>query len=52
MQHGEVWRLKAGFSLTMRTLPQRSHSIRRNHDGKAASGSPMASAAVGSGSLS
>jgi hypothetical protein len=34
----------------MRTLPQRSHSIRRNHDGKALNGWPSASAPEGSGS--
>ena len=32
-------------------LPQRSHSTRRNHDGKALNGSAIASAGVGSASL-
>ena len=35
----------------IRTLPQRSHSIRRNYDGNARNGSSMASAPEGSGSL-
>ena len=32
------------LSLTMRTLPQRSHSMRRNQDGKALNGSSRGSA--------
>jgi hypothetical protein len=35
----------------IRSLPQRSHTMRRNHDGKARSGSSKASAPDGSGSL-
>jgi hypothetical protein len=35
----------------MRTLPQRSHSIRRNHDWEALNGLSMTDAPVGSGSL-
>jgi hypothetical protein len=37
--------------LSQVTLPQRSQVIFRNHDGKAANGSLMASWAVGSGSV-
>ena len=38
-------------SLTIRTLPHRSHTIRRNHDGNARRGSSSASAPDGRGSL-
>ena len=37
----------AWFSLTVCTLPQRSRSIRRNHDGKALNGSSSTSAPLG-----
>jgi hypothetical protein len=37
--------------LTICTLPQRSHSMRRNHDGNALNGSAKTSAPEGSGSL-
>ena len=40
-----------GASLTICTLPQRSHSMRRNHEGNAANGSPMASAPEANGSV-
>jgi hypothetical protein len=45
----EVHRIDTG--LTIWTLPQRSHSIRRNHEGKASNGEASASLAVGSGSV-
>jgi hypothetical protein len=35
---------------SIRTIPHRSHSIRKNHDGKAANGWANASSGVGSGS--
>jgi hypothetical protein len=38
-------------SAIIRSLPQRSHTMRRNHDGNARRGSSRASWAVGSGSL-
>jgi hypothetical protein len=41
----------AWLSLTIWTLPHRSHSIRMNYDGKALNGSCKASAGVGNGSL-
>ena len=44
-------RHRACASLTICTLPQRSHSMRRNHDGNAVNGSPMASAPEGNGSV-
>jgi hypothetical protein len=37
--------------VTIWTLSRRSHSMRRNHDGNADSGSPRASGPEGSGSL-
>jgi hypothetical protein len=43
-------RHRAYASLTICTLPQRSHSMRRNHDGNADSGAARASSVVGSGS--
>ena len=49
--HRLIAPLERELSLTICTLPQRSHSMRRNHDGKAANGSSRASAAVGSGSV-
>jgi hypothetical protein len=40
-----------GASLTICTLPQRSHSMRRNHEGNALNRSSIASAPDGSGSV-
>ena len=50
--HGAAGRSAARASRTvMRSFPQRSQVIRRNHEGKALNGWSRASAAVGSGSV-
>ena len=43
-------RIRMWISLINCTLPQRSHSMRRNHDGKAHKGRASASSAEGRGS--